>query len=375
MNRIISVVVAVLFFAAPALAQKATVLGNAPIYLRADPPAGTTPLRTAAVGTILTVVREGDEWTQVEFQDPQHGLRTGWVRTILLKVERKDLQPLDLSIGKPAANPAPEQPPLSRPERTAQPPRKAEAPAAMPEQSPAMRARSAERGWLDVNLGMASAAQGTRETQATWLERGEIATFAATYKAPAGAGVDIGGGFMFTPVIGAGISVSGTAHMSPADLAISVPHPYYYNRYASDGAATEEDLTYTEGAVHIQAMLNVPTNNDRIRMRLFGGPSYFKLTGDAVTEVRWDQVTLFTANEVSITGYSAKEVTAEAWGFHAGADLSFFFSRVFGVGAVVRYSRGSVTVEDADVMADEPLELKVGGFQAAAGLRLRFGKK
>ena len=44
--------------------------------------------------------REGD-WTQVQFKDPQLGLRTGWVEAKLLKVEQPSLEPMDLSMPGP----------------------------------------------------------------------------------------------------------------------------------------------------------------------------------------------------------------------------------------------------------------------------------
>ena len=61
------------------------------------------PLLTAAAGTRLEVVEEGDEWTRVRFADPQFGPRLGWIDTKLLDRARPETQPMDLSI--PAAPP------------------------------------------------------------------------------------------------------------------------------------------------------------------------------------------------------------------------------------------------------------------------------
>ncbi|HSK08316.1 MAG TPA: SH3 domain-containing protein [Vicinamibacterales bacterium] len=378
MKRLAGVVVAVLISVVPVFAQqKATVTGNAPIFLVQNPAAGTIPLRTAAAGTVLTVLQEEGEWVQVQFQDPQWGLRTGWVRTALLRIDRPELRPMDLSVT-PGENerPAPgvrresEIPSPASQERVAPESREAGQPKAMHQGT-----RTAEKGWLDVNVGAASARQTTRNTEATWLRTGEIARFTTAYKTPTGADFDFGGGYMFTPVLGAGVSVSGTAHQSAADITLTLPHPNYYNRPATDSGQTEDVLKYTEGAVHLQLMLNIPTSSNGFRARVFGGPSYFTVRGDALTEVRWNQAWFLTASEVDITGTAHKQVTAEAWGFHAGADLSYFFSRSVGIGGLVRYSGGSVEIEDDDVMADEPFDLKLGGVQAAFGLRLRFGKK
>ena len=61
-----------------------------------------------------------------------------------------------------------------------------------------------------------------------------------------------------------------------------------------------------------------------------------------------------------------------AWGFHAGGDVTYFFSRVFGIGGFARMSRGEVTIVDDDIPADGPVDVKLGGFQGGLGLRFRF---
>ncbi len=82
---------------AVAPAVTAAVIADAPIYLKVGM---TTPLRVAAAGTTLRVLSESGEWTQVQFQDPQFGLRTGWVASKLIRKAQPDLEPMDLSISK-----------------------------------------------------------------------------------------------------------------------------------------------------------------------------------------------------------------------------------------------------------------------------------
>jgi hypothetical protein len=96
----------------------ARVTTTAPIYLE---PGAATPLRVAAVGTKLNVLKEDSEWVQVEFQDPQWGLRVGWVQTKLLEIRRPELRPIDLStIEAPASR---ERPIAPRPAEPIQEPR------------------------------------------------------------------------------------------------------------------------------------------------------------------------------------------------------------------------------------------------------------
>jgi hypothetical protein len=74
----------------------ATVTTVAPIYI--SPKEQPVPLRTAAVGTRLEVREEADGWVQVRFGDPVFGPRVGWVRAALIRIERPELQPMDLSV-------------------------------------------------------------------------------------------------------------------------------------------------------------------------------------------------------------------------------------------------------------------------------------
>jgi len=86
--------------------QTATVVADAPIYL--DAAVGLTPLRVAARGTLLKILQQQGDWLQVEFNDPQWGLRVGWVQRSLVQVSSPDLRPMDLSVTpQPLAATAP----------------------------------------------------------------------------------------------------------------------------------------------------------------------------------------------------------------------------------------------------------------------------
>lgn len=235
-------------------------------------------------------------------------------------------------------------------------------------------AQERERGWLDINFGIAAAADDSINTSYSQSQFGEQATYGVGYHFPRGASFDVGGGVMFTPLLGAGVSVTGTAHMSTADLAIRIPHPNRFNSFATDATETEGELERTEGGINLQLMLKVPIKNDKVRVRFFGGPTYFRLSADAVSEIRYDQVyqVLGPGNSVTISTYDTIKAEETGWGFHAGGDVAVMFTKVFGLGGFARFSGGTVTVSDADILADDPVDVKVGGFQAGGGIRLRF---
>ena len=78
----------------------ATVTLAAPIFVA---PGDKVPLRVAAKGTFLHVLKEDADWVEVEFQDPQYGRRVGWMEARFLSISRPALQPMDLSVAKAAA--------------------------------------------------------------------------------------------------------------------------------------------------------------------------------------------------------------------------------------------------------------------------------
>ena len=100
-------VVGLCFGVAPAAAQaqdRAIVQVDTPVMLEPGL-SGRPPLRVAAKGSTLTLLKNEGAWAQVQFQDPQFGLRTGYVQTKDVRLDLAELRPLDLSVS-PAPAPA-----------------------------------------------------------------------------------------------------------------------------------------------------------------------------------------------------------------------------------------------------------------------------
>ena len=230
----------------------------------------------------------------------------------------------------------------------------------------------ASRGWIDVNFGLAASGAGdVGFVYETTLFR-EPAAFAAYYPEPSrGAAFDFGGGYMFTPRIGIGASFVGTAHEDIVGLGATIPHPFYFNASGIGSSATEETLSRIEGSANIHAMV-VALETNRLRVRVFGGPTFFQYRADMVQDLRYTQFAtiLSLANSITITEYREVEVDGTGIGFHAGGDVSVFFSRVFGLGGFARYSRGTISIDEP--LSENPEDVTVGGFQVGGGVRLRF---
>lgn len=227
-----------------------------------------------------------------------------------------------------------------------------------------------EKGWFDVNFGLAGAAENLFVTSSTAPLFLESATFGVAYDVPRGASFDFGGGFMVTRIVGLGISVQGTAHEGLPGLSIRIPHPLFFNAHAADVGPGVMALQRTEGAVHLQAMVVATPNSQRFRVRVFGGPSFFRVSQDTVDRILYNQVfqVFGPLNSVDITRYEFSESEGNGWGFHAGADAAVYFSRIFGVGGFVRFSRGAVELSDLSGAFD----VDTGGLQTGGGLRLKF---
>ena len=231
---------------------------------------------------------------------------------------------------------------------------------------------AAQGWWIDVNFAGATSNEDEVASAFVGSIYGEIGGLAAAYnKQERGAEFDFGGGYMFTPVVGLGVSITGQAHQTTAGLAISVPSPYFFNDIGSATGVTEP-LDRAEGGVHIQAMINATPNSDRLRLRVFGGPSFLRVEQDVVSDIRYTQTVspFFRGNIVRVTGFDRQTVRGDGVGYHVGADVSYFFSRVFGVGGVFKYSKAKVEIDDP--LSEESYGLTLGGPAFGGGVRFRF---
>jgi hypothetical protein len=142
MRTIAAIVIVGIIASAPLLAQgtpTASVATEAPIYLK---PGAEIPLRVAAVGTSLKVLKEEGDWAQVEFNDPQYGRRVGWIQVKLIRVFRPELQPMDLSVRDTSTESAPREAP-----QAIQP---------VPAAGSTLRPHTREGFWFSAGLGFGS---------------------------------------------------------------------------------------------------------------------------------------------------------------------------------------------------------------------------
>jgi hypothetical protein len=330
----------------------ATVISEAPIFL--DPKVTRTPLTTVLAGTTLEVLNQSGDWVQVQFNDRAFGRRVGWIEARHVRIEQADF-----AAPAPAEPRGRETPPLTK---IPPPP----APQILVDR-PADRF---ERGWVDFNIGFGVPSDRTYSVRSERLMFEETATFEADYHFPAGFIIDAAGGVMLTRALGVGIGISRATHKDPAVVRATIPHPLRFNALGTGEGETEEELKRAERSIHFQGTFTRIVSPE-LRYRVFAGPTYVSVSQDTVSSIGVSQDFQLqgTGNVITIVTTPFAETEATAWGFHVGADASFFTDRTAGVGVVARFSRAKVDLID---MGGAIIEHNVGGFHASVGLRLKF---
>lgn len=192
----------------------------------------------------------------------------------------------------------------------------------------------------------------------------ETATVDVGYDFVQGTIVDGGVAVRLWKRMGAGVAVSRYSRDASATVTAAIPHPFFFEQ-PRDIAGEATGLARSETAVHLQIVYILPTTG-RLRVLLTGGPSRIEVEQEIVTAVQYDEAFPFdTATFRSATSRGFKDA---AVGFNAGADVSFMFTRMFGVGGLVRFSRASVDLGPDD----RRISFDAGGVQAGGGLRVVF---
>lgn len=196
----------------------------------------------------------------------------------------------------------------------------------------------------------------------TYAEAGRLS---ARYLQTSGLTLDLLAGRTFWGPIGIGVGGSYHQREAPAKVEARVPHPFFFNQPRSTALDTGP-LTAKEFALHVPVVV-MPGANGRVRVVGFGGLSIFHARQTAVTGATLNDP--YPHNAVTATSAVTEEKRGTVAGYHAGADVSYFFSRSTGIGAGVRYSRGTLGFKDDDGATTTG---RAGGALVLAGVRFRF---
>ena len=220
------------------------------------------------------------------------------------------------------------------------------------------------RGFISVNGGVqATSSDFSGSVPFTlFVEEGD---FTANYQVESGPLFDVGGGVRVWRNLAVGGAVSAFSKDTAATVNANLPHPFFFNQDRRI-SGTAENLARREVGIHIQALWIVPVN-DNLRVAVFGGPTFFNINQELVTEVEF--ASTYPFDEAEFTGVSTVEASESAVGVNVGVDVGYYFSRSVGVGGLVRFSRASV---DLTPPSGDTVSTDAGGLQAMGGLRVRF---
>jgi hypothetical protein len=224
----------------------------------------------------------------------------------------------------------------------------------------AQSAAATPTGYVNVN-GWYQGAPGSFVDVVRPIVSGEAAVVTTTYDVGAASGFEVGAGVLVRRHLAAGIAVSRFSKSGRASVSAQVPQPFYFNRprpVSGDAA----NLTRAETAVHAQLTWAVPLT-PRWELAIAGGPSWFNLDQDVVTNVSVRESYPFDTAEFA--GAPSTRHSASHIGYNAGADVAYMFRPRLGVGVGLNFSRARVPVTDA-------LTVDAGGLHVGGGLRLLF---
>ncbi len=241
--------------------------------------------------------------------------------------------------------------------------------------SVAAQGQTGGRSWIRADLATASVAEDfTMATSGAAPGAREATSYSASYHLPAGFSFGVGAGHLITPRFGVAVTVERTMHSREADVSATLPHPLFLNAFATATGTSDNDLFRREVAVHLSGVWAAPTRWSAIVMHVFGGPSRIRASQEAVVNIGVDQTFAIDrpAQSIRIARTSIAKVQGSGWGFHIGADGTYFLDQLLGVGGIVRYSRAPISFPDTLGTGFPDVETRTGGFLVGATLRARF---
>jgi hypothetical protein len=226
------------------------------------------------------------------------------------------------------------------------------------------RPAAAQTAWTDrgyVNVSGFYQPPSSFSTTVTPIDFAEASIIDTSYKTGSVPGFDAGAGVRVWRNLAVGVDLSYVSKGDSGSIDAQIPHPFFFNRLrAVSGDAS--GLAHQETAVHVQALWMAPLR-DRWQLALAGGPSWFSVRQDLVSDVTVTQT--YPYDTATFASATTTHRSGSRIGFNVGADVAYRLRRHVGLGFGVTYSRGSVPLDDT-------LTVEAGGARVGGGLRFRF---
>lgn len=231
-------------------------------------------------------------------------------------------------------------------------------------QASAQTAPWSDRGYVNVGWGVESGSSAMTDSRTSTIYE-ETATINSAATFSSGSLFDVGVGVRVWRNLTVGAAYHQEQNDTEGRLTGSIPSPTFFNRSRPLDEAVP-GLNRKETATHLVVGWVMPFG-PKIDVIISGGPSFFRVEQDAVSNVAiGESGGTFTTQETITT--SKKSAT----GFNAGADATYIFwendSVRLGAGGFLRYAAADVNLPM--LTSEQPTE--VGGIQFGFGARLRF---
>ncbi len=338
--------------AGPVLAATVTVKADK-TPLRSAPALSALVVAELKAGTVLDVIEVNRDWYRVRDQVSK---KEGY-----LPASAVVLQPLPAPAGagaqKPGASPAAgsgQKPPAPRAPVT---------PTKRPRRPP-QKGDWTDMGYLFVSGLLETGVSAFTQSQ-SWTYFAENATATTNYPAKSTVGFDASGGYRVWRNLAVGVGVTVAGRSTTAAYSGSIPNPLYLHRpnlLSGTFAASN-----SETAIHLQAAWGIPVS-PKMLVVLFAGPSIFSVK-QTVMQPQGLTVSSGYPYDSTTATVSTEDMSATAFGFGVGADISYYFSNTVGVGGLIRFSRATA---DIPVTGQPSVGVSAGGFQIGGGVRIRF---
>jgi hypothetical protein len=221
------------------------------------------------------------------------------------------------------------------------------------------------KAFVSVNFGI-QVGDNDLDRTSTFDLYDETATVDIQQTINNGAFFDVSAAYKVRGNLGVGLAYDFVSNSGDGSVSGSLPHPQFFDQPRTF-TASADDLGHSEHAFHFQAVWFVPFT-DKVDFAISGGPSVFNAKQELIRGVTFSEV---PPNFTSVTIDSVEVVALRdtGWGFNLGADMTYALTPSIGVGALVRYSYGTVGFDVSDT---ETTDVTVGGFQIGGGVRFKF---
>lgn len=220
-----------------------------------------------------------------------------------------------------------------------------------------------DRGYINVGWGVESGSSAMTDTLTTTIYD-EAATITSASTFTSGSLFDVGVGIRVWRNLTVGAAYHQEQNDTDGTVTGSIPSPIFFNRPRQ--LSETEPLDRKESAAHIVFGWWVPIGS-KFDVMVSGGPSFFRLTQDAISEVTPD-AGINTVNASLRTAERSKSVT----GYNVGVDATYILwqndSMRIGAGGFLRFTQASTDIEM--LATSQPTD--VGGMQFGFGARIRF---